>query len=149
MPLSVDIDVHDERLASLVESLGNAGAGWIESFGKYMLDRTAETFERLAHGGTFRGAGWAPFKNKPPARRGGWSARLLDDTGELKAGVGEIFEIRDGSLKLGTRAPYAAGQNKTRPFLFFHLPDDLATAADMAKRFIEKAGENGERTITK
>lgn len=63
------------------------------------------------------GTAWPPFKRKPSARRGGWSAKLLVDKGLLQASMsasaasGAVREIGRTSLEHGSNLKYAAYQN--------------------------------------
>ncbi|GEM_PF-3173713 len=145
MPFRFDVNVPDQVVRGWSASIMNVGSEWLETFGLHMIDRTRETFSRLAHGGTYRGVTWPAFRRKPPASRGGPGARLLDDTGTLKSSVGEIFEVAratsygSAALRIGAGVPYAWRQQQTRPFLFFQAPDDATTAATIAARFIKKA----------
>jgi len=139
MPFSFEVTVPDDLVGNWAAAMGGVGQGWLETFGRYMIGRTQETFGALAHGGTYRGVTWPPFRRRPSRRRGGWSARLLDDTGRLKSSIGEIFGVDENRLQLGTAVPYAARQQNTRPFLFFAASEDLPIAAQMAAEFIQKA----------
>lgn len=114
--------------------LQNAKRAALEKFGEHMLHLADSTFGKLASGGTYRGVSWPPFRRKP-ARPG---PKLLRDTGRLRASVGEVFKIQNGKLLLGTDVPYAAYQQKMRPFLFFETPTDAQTAARMAAQFINR-----------
>jgi len=121
--------------------LQNAKRAALEKFGEHMLHLADSTFEKLAFGGTYRGVSWPPFKRKP-SRPG---PKLLQDTGRLRASVGEVFEVRDGKLLLGTNVPYAAYQQRSRPFLFFETPADARAAARLAARFIGRGLEPRNR----
>ena len=139
MPFSFEVTVPDDLIGNWAAAMGGAGQGWLETFGRDMIERTQETFSALAHGGAYRGVTWPPFRRRPSRKRGGWSARLLDDTGRLKSSIGEIFGIDENRLTLGTAVPYAARQQNMRPFLFFQASQDLAAAAQIAAEFIQKA----------
>ena len=139
MPFRFEVKVSEVAIGNLSAALQDAGPAWLETFGQYMLERTSQTFDALAHGGTFRGVTWPPFRRQPSQKRGGWSARLLDDTGTLKSSIRKIFGFEENKLILGADVPYAAWQQQMRPFLFFDDSEDLPTAASMAAEFIKKA----------
>ena len=146
MSFSFEITANTDVISKWTQALKDAGVAWLETFGKQMLDRTGATFDQLAHGGTYRGVHWPPFRKEPSKSRGGWSARLLEDTGRLRSSVGDIFRVENGRLIFGSRVPYAATQQKLRPFLFFQLPDDAMAATRIATEFIRKALAGDEKT---
>jgi len=139
MSFRFEVRVPEDELKAWSAAMKKVGGEWLGTFGQQMIDRTLDTFGSLAHGGTHRGVRWLPFKRKPPARRGGWSARLLDDTGRLKSSVGKIFAIAQNRLVIGANVPYAGRQHRMRPFLFFEVPEDVSSAAAVATSFIKKA----------
>ena len=141
MLFSFEVTVPDNMLGDWSAALQSTGPAWLETFGQYMLERTTQTFDALAHGGTYRGVTWPPFKKQPSKQRGGWGARLLDYTGRLKSSIGKMSGIDENKLILGTDVSYAAQQQKMRSFLFFDVSEDLPTAARIAAEFINKAAQ--------
>jgi len=140
MPLKIEVKAGHERLSSFAEKVRLLGEDWLPEFQGAMIRKTDETFDELAHGGSFRGVTWPWFKRTPPARRGGAGALLLQDTGRLRReAAATIFVRSDSETSFGTLLPYAAAQQKMRPFLFFELPGDAETARDVAINFLRRA----------
>jgi len=139
-PIQVIVESKEalEGLSELRKRIATLGEAWLPLFYQHMREVTDSTFTSLSHGGSTRGVWWAPFKHKPPKRRGGWSARLLEDTGRLRRdATAYIRELSPWAIAFGTQTPYASYQQKMRPFLFFELPKDAQRAAQIAREVIK------------
>ena len=95
----------------------------LKEFGVLMINRTMQTFDQLAYGGTYRGVTWAPFSRnyvrRPSGKKVTPQSKLLVDTGQLRASIATGIRITPKGLQLFTTKNYGAVQQKKRPFLFF------------------------------
>jgi len=138
MPIHINIFAGADRIEAWSKAARILGEKWLPEFHEAMVINTEDTFDALAHGGRFRGVTWAPFKRKPPSRRGEWNALLLQDTGKLKREAATtVFRLTSNEIVFGTRLHYAKRQQRMRPFLFFNLPEDTNTAREIAARFLK------------
>ena len=136
LTLTVDTRDASDTLTTIGERLQSGTRTWLMQFRQYMNAQTTTTFAALAHGGTFRGVTWPPFRRTPSARRGGAAARLLDFTGALKSDATRGGDVTADTIEWRMTVPYAAAQHAKRPFLFFNIPTDTEKARTLALNFL-------------
>ena len=153
------ITLDDEKVRRMLRGVNirakDVRRGW-RVFQQYMRARTNQTFERLRHGGTFRGVHWDYFKPQYRRRDGtlvpAWGGvrkvkgggevlgqkrpsgsrvrrgdSILQDTETLRGRAALVQRMTRNTLVLGPQGVrYAAPQHRRRPFLFFEVPRDLS-----------------------
>ena len=172
MKVSVTVDKRavDRMLKGIEVKSKDVRKGW-QVFQQYMRVRTDQTFEKLRHGGSFRGVRWkyfAPqYKRKdgtvvpawggiPKVRGGGMvqgrrraSGALLkkgdsivQDTETLRKSAAMVQRQTGDVLELGPGGLiYAAYQQRMRPFLFFETPKDLTQLTKIMVTEIRKSAK--------
>lgn len=71
-------------------------------------------------------------KKRPSGRRISQSSNLMQDTGTMRAQVGNISSVDDKRIRFGPTVNYARRQNQLRPFMFYELPKDANSVNDAA-----------------
>lgn len=147
-------------ISRMVRSLGDFSPV-LKEFHAYHADQVDSVFDRLAQGGTYRGLTWRPWpesalphrrkdgngmtlgRKRPSGNRVSASARLNDDTGELREDIRHSLRERTkASLQYGTTLPYAPAVLRYRqPFSV--TPEDALKLAELTKKSLFNALRGG------
>jgi len=88
-----------------------------------------------------RGKGVVKGRRRPSGARLRDGDSLMQDTGMMRSRAALVMRMSTRTLLLGPQGVrYAAAQQAQRPFLFFHLPQDLTVLEKFAVEHLQKAG---------